>query len=63
MCDFHNFGLIFDDDIRAGSGHFFSGLGQAIFFLAWVGSGWRFLAAGQFRPPILAYFKPIFADF
>ena len=38
MSDFHNFGLIFDDDIRAGSGHFFSGLGRAIFF--WPGSVW-----------------------
>ena len=48
---------------RAGSGHLFSGLGRvwAVIFWPGSGSGWSFLATGQFRPPILVYFDQFFS--
>ena len=50
---------------RAGSGHFFSGPGRVRAGLFWPGSGsgWPFLATGQFGPPILAYFGPFLTNF
>ena len=50
---------------RAGSGHFFSGSGRVWpgFFWPGLGSGWRFLATGQFGPLILAYFCRFLTNF
>ena len=50
---------------RAGSGHFFSGPGLVWAGIFWpgLGSGWRFLATGQFGPSILAYFGPFLPIF
>ena len=64
--------LVFEDILvtfaRAGLGKFFSGPGRVRAGLFWPGSGsgWPFLATGQFGPPILAYFGlfwPIFDQF
>ena len=50
---------------EAESGHFFSGPGRVWAGLFWSGSGsgWPFLATGQFGPPILANFGQILTNF
>ena len=51
------------ENIRAGSGYFFSCPGRAILFLAQVVLGQHFLATGLFGPLIFAYFWSILANF
>ena len=50
---------------RDGSGQLFLGPGGPRASIFWPGraSGQRFPASGLFGPPILAHFRPIFADF
>ena len=50
---------------RDGSGRLFLGPGGPRASIFWPGraSGQHFLASGLFGPPILAHFRPIFADF
>ena len=52
-----------NEKCRAGSGHFFYGPGRVRAGRFWPGSGWPFLASGQFGPPILAYFCPFLTNF
>ena len=58
---------IFDTCVqdRDGSGRLFLGPGGPRASIFWPGraSGQRFPASGLFGPPILAHFRPIFADF